>query len=308
MKIFILSPNIDVLFSNEQKAVLEKAAEVIEISSIKPLKDVAELYEGDEPRILAIDPDFCDWNLPNEVIDSMPNLKVICLQTTSFSWVDADHAKEKGIPVVNLRGFSSIAVAEWATMVVLALARRLPIVIKDGWKADFEKHRGVELRGKKAGVIGIGRIGTAFAENVAGLGMDVQYYSKTSRDDRFSLVSLEDLMSTSDVVFFSVANNDETKHLLTDELLTSMKPTAIFMNIVDPIYNHDLVLEMVKSGKLYGYGFEDSKETFGSHGGNVWNGPALGWCTDESMSKNAEQWVESILNAAKSDYPTQING
>ena len=266
------------------------------------------MYEGNEPRILAIDPDFCDWKLPNDVIDATPNLKAICLQTTSFSWVDIDHTKQKGIPVTNLRGFSSIAVAEWATMVVLALARRLPIVIKDGWKADYEKHRGQELRGKTAGIIGMGKMGTAFAEIMAGLGMNVQYWSRKSRSDKYKLVNLEEVMSTSDVIYFSVANTDETKKMLTDELLSSMKPSAIFMNIVDPIYNHELVLEMVKTDKLYGYGFEEEKQPFGSYDGNVWDGPALGWCTQESMSKNAEQWVESIVKAANNEYPTQVNG
>ncbi len=98
---------------------------------------------------MAIDPDFCDWKFPNEVIDKIPNLNAIHLQTTSFSWVDVDYCKQKDIPVVNLRGFSSIAVAEWATMLTLTLARRLPVVIKDSWKLDYDKHRGFELRGKK---------------------------------------------------------------------------------------------------------------------------------------------------------------
>jgi phosphoglycerate dehydrogenase-like enzyme len=154
----------------------------------------------------------------------------------------------------------------------------------------------------------MGKMGTAFAENMAGLGMNVQYWSRKSRSDKYKLVNLEEVMSTSDVIYFSVANTDETKKMLTDELLSSMKPSAIFMNIVDPIYNHELVLEMVKTDKLYGYGFEEEKQPFGSYDGNVWDGPALGWCTQESMSKNAEQWVESIVKAANNEYPTQVNG
>jgi len=307
MKIFIVSPNLDVLLTKDLRAKLDAAGDIFPITEIQPLQNITELYGGGEPRILAIDPDFCNWKVPNEIIDAIPNLKAICLQTTSFSWVDVDHAKSKSIPVTNLRGFSAIAVSEWATMVVLALARKLPIVIKDGWKANYEKHRGIELRGRTAGIIGLGRIGSAFAKDMAGLGMNVQYYSKSSRDDRFKAVTLDELMSSSDVIFFSVANNADTKTLLTDALLQSMKPSTIFMNIVDPIYNHDLVLDMVKSGKLFGYGFEEEKQPFGSYDGNVWDGPALGWCTDESMSKNAEQWVDSIIKASKGTFETQIN-
>ena len=307
MKIFIVSPNTDTQFNKEQLEKLHQAGDITFIKEIKPLEEVTELFAGDEPRILAIDPDYCEWKVPNEVIDAMPNLQAVCLQTTSFSWVDVEHCKQKGIPVTNLRGFSSIAVAEWATMAVLALARRLPIVIKDNWQLDYVKHRGFELRGKTAGIFGLGRIGTAMAENLAGLGMNVQYWSKNSRDDRFTNVSLEELMSSSDVILPGIANNADTKNILTDEMVKSIKPSAVFMNVIHPM-NHELLLEMVKSGKLYGYGYEEEgKLQFGYHEGNVWNGPALGWCTEESMTKNAQQWVESIVKAAAAEFPTQVN-
>lgn len=309
MKIFVLTPNADALFTTEQLDSLKTAADLTLIKDIKPLTEVNELYDGDEERIVAIDPDFSDWSFPNDVIDKIPNLKAICLQTTSFSWIDLAHCKAKNIPVTNLRGFSSIAVAEWGTMVTLALARRVPIIAKDGWKADYDKHRGIELRGKKAGIIGLGRIGTAFAENMAGLGMNVQYWSRAARDERFTHIPLEELVKTSDVVFVAFAANDETRELLTDQLLQTLKPSAIFVSAVgaaERVYNQDLLLKMVKAGKLYGLGYEQEKDTFGTREGNVWDGPALGWCTNESMSKNAAQWVESITNATQNEYPTAI--
>lgn len=86
-----------------------------------------------------------------------------------------------------------------------------------------------------------------------------------------------------------------------------MKPTALLIDITHPIYNTDLVLQLAADGKIGGYAFEDEKNPFGHYQGNVWNGPALGWCTNESMSKNAEQWVESVVLAAKGEYPTQVN-
>jgi len=309
MKLFILTPNANSLFTPEQLESLKATGDVHLITEIKPFGEITELYEGDEGRIVAIDPDFSDWSFSNEVIDKIPNLKAICLQTTSFSWIDVEHCKEKGIPVTNLRGFSSMAVAEWHTMVTLALARRLPIVAKDGWHGDYDRHRGIELRGKKAGIVGLGRIGTAFAENMAGIGMDVQYWSRSARDERFTSVSLEDLIKTSDVVFLAFAANDETRKLLTDELLQSLKPSAIFVSAVgaaERVYNQDLLLEMVKTNKLYGLGYEQEKGMFGMREGNVWDGPALGWCTDESMSKNGVQWIEAIVAATKGEYPTEI--
>lgn len=307
MKIFIISPNTDTQLTQEHHNALDAVGEVVIFNETKPLDQLTELFAGDEPCIVAIDPDFSDWKFPDEIIDRIPNLQAIVLQTTSFSWIDVDHCKEKDIPVVNLRGFSSIAVAEWVVTLTLALARRLPLVIKDSWKLDYEKHRGFELRGKTAGVIGLGRIGTAVAENLQGLGMTVQYWSKHTEDERFNKVSLDELMRTSDVIVSAVAHNTETETLLSDDLVQSTKSAALLVDIAHPIYNTELVLRMAAEGKLGGYAFEDEKNPFGHYEGNVWNGPALGWCTTESMSKNAKQWVEAIVAAAKSEYPTKVN-
>lgn len=307
MKIFIISPNTDTQLTQEHRSALKDVGEVTIYNEIKPFDQLTELYAGNEPRIVAIDPDFSEWKFPNDVIDKIPNLKAIVLQTTSFSWLDVEHCTQKSVPVVNLRGFSSIAVAEWVVTLTLALARQLPIVIKDGWKLNYEKHRGFELRGKTAGVIGLGRIGTAVAENLQGIGMAVQYWSKHSQDERFNKVALEELMHSSDVIVSAVAHNDDTEGLLGDDIVKSMKPTALFVDITHPIYSTELVLQLAAEGKIGGYAFEDEKNAFGKYEGNVWNGPALGWCTNESMAKNAQQWVEAIVEAARGTYPTQVN-
>lgn len=307
MKIFILSPNADTLFTDKQVKQLKGAGNIVFQKKIIPFEKVNGLFNDKEGRILAIDPDFCDWKVPNKVIDKVPNLKAVVLQTTSFSWLDVDHIGKKGIPVVNLRGFSSIAVAEWATMMAVNLARKVSVVVQDGWKQDYVKHQGIELRGKTAGIVGLGNIGTAIAENCQGLGMKVQYWSKTSSDKRFKKVGLENLIKTSDVIFPAVAQNDETKSLITDKMLRSMKKSAIFVSIVHHVYNHELLLKMAKEGKIYGYGFETSKPEFGKYKGNVWAGPELAWCTEDSMRKNAEQWVQAIVNASKRKYPTRVN-
>lgn len=307
MKIFILSPNYDTLFNHEQKKTLEIAGDLFVQKEVVPIDQVKELMTGNEDRMLAIDPDFCDWKVPNEIVEKIPHLKAVVLQTTSFSWIDVDFAKSRNIPVVNLRGFSSIAVAEWATMMALCLARKLPVVIKDGWEQDYTKHQGIELRGKTAGVIGLGDIGTAIAENCQGLGMKVQYWSKNTKDERFHTVDLATLMKTSDLILPAVAQNEETKGLITDEMLSSMKANAIFVSIVHHVYNHELLLKMAEEGKIYGYGFEVGKPEFGNHKGNVWAGAELAWCTEDSMRKNAKCWLEAIINAAKSEYPTRVN-
>lgn len=306
MKIIILSKNSDLFFTEEQVEKIKSAGDTIFIKVIKPLLDIVELY-SEEEKIVAIDPDFCEWNVSMEVIEKIKNVKAICLQTTSFSWIDIDQAAKQGFPVVNLRGFSTEAVAEWAVMMAINVARKLPLIIKDEWKQDFGKHQGIELHGKTAGIIGLGNIGTRVAEICNGLGMNIVYWSKDSKDERFSFFQLDKLMKSADFIFPTLAQNEQTEKIITDNMIISMKRSAIFVSIVHKIYNHDLILKMVQQNKLYGYAFETEKEKITDFIGNVWAGPELAWCTNESLKRNAEQWTESIINAANGKYPTRVN-
>lgn len=307
MKIFILSPNIDFLLSEELKENLESGNEVFYFTDPKPLAEVNELFEGDEERVLAIDPDFCDWKVSNEVIERIPNLKAISLQTTSYSWVDVDFARDKGIAVTNLRGYSTEAVAEWAFLMALNTARRIPLAVKDDWKHDYEKHKGIELRNRKAGIIGLGNIGNRIAELCMGFGMEVVYWSKRSTDNRFSKVSLEELMKDSDLIFPTFAQNEETDELITEKLIRSMKSSAIFVSVIHELKHDKLIKEMVKNGELFGYANEESDHSILDEGGNIWTGLQLAWCTEESFERNAEQWINNTILSTKDKFPNGVN-
>ena len=307
MKIIVLSPNIKILFTEEQVSLLSKIGELILVEKVQPFENVSALFEKGE-KVVAIDPDFCDWKVPNEIIDKIVDLKAICLQTTSFSWMDINHAKEKNIPVMNLRGFSTEAVAEYAFMMTLLLARKIPVIIKEGWKQDYSKHQGIELKGKTAGIIGFGSIGTRIAELCDGFGMKVVYWSKNSRDPRFELVKdVRTLLCNADVIFPSVAQNNDTNGMITNGMLKMMKKEAIFVSVVHHVYDHALLLDMTANNKIYGYGFEESTATFNNYKGNVMAAPELAWTTDGSMKRNAAQWVESIVKAINRDYLTRVN-
>ena len=130
MKLIILSPNIHLIFSHEQKQKLEKVFDVLWFSESQKLDDVLELQSHEE-KIVAIDPDFCDWKITRENLEKMKGIKAICLQTTAFHYIDTDYLKEKNIPVTNLRGFSTNAVAEQAFAMTFALARKIPIVLRE---------------------------------------------------------------------------------------------------------------------------------------------------------------------------------
>lgn len=308
MDIYILSPNAKNLFNSDLLNKLKKAGKVFITEKPTSMKNIKGLFDSSNEKILAIDPDFNNWKVDNNDLDQINNLKAVVLQTTSFSWIDGDNLAKRKIPLINLRGFSTEAVAEWAFLMALSIARKVPVFAKDNWSQDYVKHEGVELKGKTVGIIGLGRIGTRIAEICSAFGMEVIVWSKNSKDKRFKSVTLDKLISTADLIIPAVAQNSNTNGLISDKMLKSMKKTAIFVSIIHNIYNHKLVLKMAEKGDIYGYGFEEGGgKVFMKHKGNVWAGPELAWVTKESFNKNAEQWVEAIVKSSKGNFENKVN-
>jgi phosphoglycerate dehydrogenase-like enzyme len=191
------------------------------------------------------------------------------------------------------------------------LARQTPRLIKDGFPLDFDKdftkYRGVQLKGKTAGIIGLGNIGSAIAERCAGLGMNVVYWSRSSTNDKYKKLSLEELLSTADVILPATAKNDETVKLVNDGMIRTIKKEAIVVDIVHAMFNHQLLLDMVAAGDLYGYGFEGEPKDFAKFEGNVWAAPAYAWATYESMYNSVAKLVNNIVSASKDEFPTRVN-
>lgn len=307
MKLYIFTPNKEALFSPELISKLNSNLDVVFYTDIKPFADYTDFLADESEKVVALDPDFFDWKFSKEQIDLMKNVKAICLQTTSFSWIDSEYAKLKNIPVLNLRGFSQEAVAEYALMLALGVARKMALVVQKGYVQDFVAHQGIELKGKTAGIIGLGRIGTCIANLCSGIGMNVQYWSKNTRNESFAYAEIEELLKTSDVVFVALARNDDTAKILTDGLLETMKNEAIFVSIAGKIYNQELVIKMVQDGKLYGYGYEADNANPTLHAGNIYSLPALAWATKESMELNANMWIDSMISASKDELKNEIN-
>lgn len=174
MQIFFLSPSYKSQITAGLERKLREAGQVIVVDRKIPFEKLAKLRSTQE-KIIALDPLFCNWHIPNKTIADIQNLKAICLMTASYGWIDGRFCKEKSIPVTNVRGFHTEAVADWAILMARNVARRIPLVIKSGWKQDYGNLSGVELNGKVAGIIGMGNVGVRIAEKCQASGMRVQY-------------------------------------------------------------------------------------------------------------------------------------
>jgi len=312
MKAFIFDPLWDDLVTEDLLSkIKDSGLEITVTKDIAPLTECKELFEGEEERLLCLNPDYVSWKLPSSDYKNIPNLKAILIASTGFEWVEQDVANERNIPICQIVNFSTQAVAEWAIMMMFNLARQTPRLIKDNYPLDFDKdfmkYRGVQLKGKTAGIIGLGHIGSAIAEACKGVGMNVIYWSRSSTNDAYEKVSLEELMSNADVIFPTTAKNAETLALITDEHIKSMKKSAILVDIAHGLFNQEKILDMVTKGDLFGYGFEGEPSQFTKLDGNVWAVPAYAWTTSESMHNSVVLWTDNMVSATKSEFPTRVN-
>lgn len=312
MKFFVFDPLWDTLIDSELSSKVSDAGlEVEVISDIAPITEYKPLFEGTEPRVLCLNPDYVGWNLKSADYENIPGLTAILGAATSFSWIDAEAANKAGVPICNIKNFSTQSVAEWATMMMFTVARRVPELAKAGFPLDFDKdfmtYRGVELVGKTAAIMGLGNIGSAIAERCAGLGMNVIYWSANSSNNAYESVELDELFTRADVLFPCLALNDDTKQLCTSERMSSLKNSAIIVTIAHELFDEDKAVKMVENGELFGLALEGEPESFSNYKGNVWAAPAYAWATDQSMLNSLSLWIDNMIDASKNQYPNRVN-
>lgn len=279
---------------------LEQVANVTNVIHTGKLSEVVDQVRNAQPSVLGLDPGSFEWQLDAATLSSLPSVKFVCTSSTSFDWMSPSQLSELGVKVCNAPGFSSDSVAEYAVCMAIEIARRLPLVIKNNWQTTWASPA-VLLKGKKAGVIGLGRIGRRMAEILHGLGLEVVYWSRSSRDDRFTAVTLEELFQTSDVIMPALVENDQTQQLLTRALIDSAKPSALLVGIgrVKNLWDEAHILEKVAHNTLGGYAFEgENAKPITEYQGNVWPLPAMAWQSQDSLDSLMRIWVETIKSAS----------
>ncbi len=179
--------------------------------------------------------------LDREALRSTKFLKLICVAATGTNNVDLDAAKDKGIIVTNVLGYSTESVVQHTFTLLFSLlgnVRYFDDYVKSGEysKSKHFTHYGktfLELRGKRWGIIGLGAIGGRVAAIASAFGASVKYYSTTGKhnDPVYERMALEDLLKSSDIISIHSPLNENTKNLITYESLCLMKPTAYLINV-----------------------------------------------------------------------------
>ncbi|HKY73847.1 MAG TPA: NAD(P)-dependent oxidoreductase [Patescibacteria group bacterium] len=296
--------------NDDQMKLLRKHGSVEIITHTGKLSDLNQLKQDTSEKVLGVDPDAFSWDMDGESVKNIPHVKVVCTQSTSFDWVKPQVLKDIGVLVANCPGFSADSVAEHAMGMAIDVGRNLPLYIKNGWKIDWKTRKPMLLKGKTLGVVGLGRIGTRICEIGAGIGMNVIYWSRTTKDKRFTYHKLGDVFQTADVIIPALVENEDTKKLLTHTLLDSVKSSSILVGInrVKDLWDEDYILKKVKNEEIAGYAFEgDNAKDPTAYEGNVLPLPAMAWYTQDSLQNLLDIWVQNMVSATGSKPQNIVN-
>lgn len=200
--------------------------------------------------------------ITEEVFDACPNIKLICVQATGYNVVDCEAAKRRGIPVCNVPSYSTAAVAQFTTALLLEVCHRIGhhdrLVHEGKWCESesfcFWDSPQMELAGKTMGIIGFGSIGQAVGRLAKVLGMEVITYSRSIRPEGKEIaeyVDLDTLLARSDVISLHCPLFPETEKMINEQTIGKMKDGVILLNTSrGGVIDEMAVAEGLRSGKI----------------------------------------------------------
>jgi glyoxylate reductase len=243
-----------------------------------PLAERFELREGglDATRkdLLAMVPGaaalVADPSVPidAELLDAAgKDLKVVSNFAVGYDNVDLDACRTRGVIVTNTPDVLTEATAELAMALTLAAGRRMSDAERDlraghwrGW--DPAAYRGIEVRGSTVGVVGLGRIGMAYARLAHGLGAEILYTSRTPKPEAETELGarraeLRELLEASDVVSVHAPSTPETKGLIGAPEMELIGPQGVLVNTSrGPLVDSEAVAAALQSGTLGAAGLD----------------------------------------------------
>ena len=193
-----------------------------------------------------------------ELIESLPNLEVISVYGVGYDAVDLQAARDRGIRVTNTPDVLTKDVADLAVAMMLAQSRA--VVTGDDWvrSGRWVSQGNLPLQrrvfGKKAGILGLGRIGYEVARRLAGFDMDIAYCDVTPRDfakDWTFVDMAQALAERSDFLFVTLTGGPATRHVVNKAVIEALGPRGSLINVSRASnIDEDALLNALETGKL----------------------------------------------------------
>lgn len=206
--------------------------------------------------------------ISRETLDACPNMKAIAVLATGYNVIDYEYAKEKGIPVMNVPTYGTQIVGQYAVGLLLEICSHFAHhdqAVKEGrWEHNddwcFWDYPMIELYGKTAGIIGLGRIGQSTAKILNAMNMKVIAYDAFESDAGRQVaeyVELDTLLAQSDVIILHCPLFPSTEGIINKDNIAKMKDGVILINNSrgQLVVEQDLA-DALNSGKVYAAGLD----------------------------------------------------
>lgn len=246
---------------------------------------------------------------PREVIEQANNLKLIAVAFAGIDHVDLKACKERNIEVLNCPNYSNVAVSELVIGLTLSLLRNIN-------KADSATRNsqtnslliGEELSNKTIGIIGLGKIGNKTANLFNAFGCKVlAYQRKPINNPNVIQVTLDELLSQSDIVSLHIPYNEETYHFINEDKINMMKKDAILINCArGPVVDNVALAKALNEERIKGAGIDvfDYEPPLNAdypllNAKNTILTPHLAYFTKEAMIKRANIEFNNVIEYLK---------
>lgn len=262
-----------------------------------------------------------------EVIESLPQLRVISQYAVGFDNIDISAATRRGIIVTNTPGVLTEATADLTWALIMSACRRIAEAdryVRGGeWKVAWGPKMllGRDIHKATLGIIGLGRIGRAVARRATGFSMRILYHSRTRSDDTrkieretgAQMTDLETLLQESDIITIHVPLNKDTRDMIASNELAMMKPGAVLVNTSrGSVIDENALYHSLKSGHLGGAGLDVFRQEPVSLQNpllqlpNVVVAPHVGSATIATRDRMAQICAENLIAALRGTIPSYV--
>ena len=197
-----------------------------------------------------------------ELLKKLPNLEIVSCYGVGTDAIDLRFARENGIRVTNTPDVLTEDVADLGMALMLAVARQLPqgdAHVRDGRWAKGNMHLTTRVCGKRVGIVGMGRIGAAFARRAAAFDCTVSYFARSPKPDlAYAFVGdLVELARQSDFLVVTLAGGEGTRGIVTREVIEALGADGIFVNISrGTTVDEAALLDALQQGRIRGAGLD----------------------------------------------------
>jgi D-3-phosphoglycerate dehydrogenase len=292
--------------------VLEQQCEVVLAPDTRP-ETLARLVADAEGLVVRA-------QLAPTVFDHAPKLRAVVRHGVGLDMIPVEAATARGIPVANLPGSNTQAVAEYCLAAMLHLRRRLAPMDQglrnEGWAAARPiSDSGTELRGSTCGIVGVGAVGARVAEIASALGMNVLGLTRRpeSLPSHVKAVDKGTLLAQADVLVLCCPLNEQTRGLIDAASVALMKNDAILINVSrGPVIEVGAVLAALHEGRLGGAALDvhDKQPLTGKEplfdAPNLLLTPHVAGITATSMRAMSEGAVATLLALLRGERPGNV--